>query len=71
MSNSLPEVSELERKWANSECQDCPNGDKNLWLIAGRPCTFKKRIVMKGGFCVVTHEVRGKTVRIKETGEQT
>lgn len=63
---SLPEVNDEEHsplcrvmknlnpdKWENSECKYCPVGDKNLWDIARRPCTEKKRIVLKGNFCAV------------------
>ena len=53
-SQSLPEVSEkLKKKWENSECKDCPKGDKNLYLISSKPCVEKQRIVMKGNFCVI------------------
>jgi hypothetical protein len=49
-SKSLPEVSE---KWDNSECKDCPIGDKSLYRVSGKPCLEKKRIVMKGSFCAI------------------
>lgn len=66
---SLPEVSELERKWANSECQNCPKADKNLWLIAAKPCVEKKRIVYLGSFCAVRCQIEKKSLRIKESSE--
>ncbi len=61
---SLPEVSKLKEKWANSECQTCSMGDLNLYLISGKPCVEKQRITKKGSFCAVRPE---SSVRIKES----
>lgn len=44
---------DLLEKWENSECKDCPSGDKSLYMVSGKPCVEKQRIVLKGSFCAI------------------